>query len=460
MFFRNKDMSQLYNKGNLTEGGITVTMLRFALPLMLGNLLQQCYNIADTLIVGRVLGARALAAVGSSYALMVFITSVFIGLCMGCSALFSIHYGARDLKALRRSLFSSMLIIGATTLVLNAVSLVFLDPIIRIMQTPAEIEQLTHDYLFIVFLGMVPVCVYNFYAFLLRAIGNSVVPLVFLAVSVVLNIALDLALILGLGMGVEGAALATVAAQTVAAVGLYIYTKRRFPELNLTRSDCKADGASLRRVASWSFLTCLQQSVMNFGILMVQGLVNSFGTAVMAAFAAAVKIDSFAYMPVQDFGNAFSTFIAQNFGAGRADRIRRGIRSAVVVTTLFALTVSVLVFWLSPWLMSLFVPEGESEIIAIGVEYLRIEGSFYVGIGYLFLLYGLYRAVALPSMSVVLTVVSLGTRVALAYALAAIPSVGYTGIWWSVPIGWALADITGLWYYRSRRHILMSSCRN
>lgn len=460
MFFRNKDMNQLYNKGNLTEGGITVTMLRFALPLMLGNLLQQCYNIADTLIVGRVLGARALAAVGSSYALMVFITSVFIGLCMGCSALFSIHYGARDLKALRRSLFSSMLIIGATTLVLNAVSLVFLDPIIRIMQTPAEIEQLTHDYLFIVFLGMVPVCVYNFYAFLLRAIGNSVVPLVFLAVSVVLNIALDLALILGLGMGVEGAALATVAAQTVAAVGLYIYTKHSFPELNLTRSDCKADGASLRRVASWSFLTCLQQSVMNFGILMVQGLVNSFGTAVMAAFAAAVKIDSFAYMPVQDFGNAFSTFIAQNFGAGRADRIRRGIRSAVVVTTLFALTVSVLVFWLSPWLMSLFVPEGESEIIAIGVEYLRIEGSFYVGIGYLFLLYGLYRAVALPSMSVVLTVVSLGTRVALAYALAAIPSVGYTGIWWSVPIGWALADITGLWYYRRRRHILMSSCRN
>lgn len=460
MFFRNKDMSQLYNKGNLTEGGITVTMLRFALPLMLGNLLQQCYNIADTLIVGRVLGARALAAVGSSYALMVFITSVFIGLCMGCSALFSIHYGARDLKALRRSLFSSMLIIGATTLVLNAVSLVFLDPIIRIMQTPAEIEQLTHDYLFIVFLGMVPICVYNFYAFLLRAIGNSVVPLVFLAVSVVLNIALDLALILGLGMGVEGAALATVAAQSVAAVGLYIYTKRSFPELNLTRSDCKADGASLRRVASWSFLTCLQQSVMNFGILMVQGLVNSFGTAVMAAFAAAVKIDSFAYMPVQDFGNAFSTFIAQNFGAGRADRIRRGIRSAVVVTTLFALTVSVLVFWLSPWLMSLFVPEGESEIIAIGVEYLRIEGSFYVGIGYLFLLYGLYRAVALPSMSVVLTVVSLGTRVALAYALAAIPSVGYTGIWWSVPIGWALADITGLWYYRRRRHILMSSCRN
>ena len=276
---------------------------------------------------------------------------------------------------------------------------------------------------------------------MLRAIGNSVVPLVFLGVSVVLNIALDLTLILLMGMGVEGAALATVAAQTVAAAGLCLYTRRRYPELNLTRADCKTDMESLRRVSSWSFFTCLQQSVMNFGILMVQGLVNSFGTSVMAAFAAA--------------------FIAQNFGAGRAGRIRRGIRSAVILTTLFSLAVSALVFWLSPWLMSLFVSEAESGIIAIGVEYLRIEGSFYVGIGWLFLLYGLYRAVALPSMSLVLTVVSLGTRVALAYALAAIPSVGYTGIWWSVPIGWALADITGLWYYRRWRDTLMSfgGCR-
>ena len=140
-----------------------------------------------------------------------------------------------------------------------------------------------------------------------------------------------------------------------------------------------------------------------------------------------MKIDSFAYMPVQDFGNAFSTFIAQNFGAGRTDRIRRGIRSAVWLTTVFALLVSALVFVGAPWLMSLFVSPSEAEIIAIGVEYLRIEGSFYVGIGYLFLLYGFYRAVALPSMSVVLTVVSLGTRVLLAYLLASLPQVGYTG---------------------------------
>lgn len=444
-----------WGKEDLINGNITGSIMRFAFPLMVGNLLQQCYNIADTLIVGRILGADALAAVGSSYALIVFITSVFIGLCMGCSAVFSMQYGSNDFKELRRSIFSSMLLVGSITLFLNICSVVFLSPIIRILQIPTELEEMVYNYLLIIFLGMIPVCVYNFYAFLLRAVGNSVVPLVFLVVSVVLNIVLDVFMIVTLGMGVEGAAIATVISQIIASVGLCLYTQRNFPELRLQRSDCIITRKSLVRITSFSFLTGVQQSVMNFGILMVQGLVNSFGTAVMAAFAAAVKIDSFAYMPVQDFGNAFSTFIAQNFGAGHTERIRRGICIAVCITTVFSLFVSFLVFCLSPLLMAFFVSAEETEIINIGVEYLRIEGSFYIGIGYLFLLYGYYRAVALPSMSVVLTVVSLGTRVVLAYLLASIPVIGYTGIWWSVPIGWALADIVGIWYYRTKHKKLL-----
>ncbi len=422
-------------------------MLSFAFPLVLGNLLQQCYNIADTLIVGRILGTDALAAVGSSYALIVFVTSIFIGLCMGCSAVFSIQYGSNDFSGMRHSIFSSIVLVGGLTLFLNICSIVFLWPIIHVLQTPPELELMVYDYLFIIFLGMVPVCVYNFYAFLLRSVGNSAIPLIFLIVSVILNIVLDVLMMVVLDMGVEGAAIATVISQIVGSVGLCIYTHKYFPELRLQRVDCVISRQSLVRITSFSFLTGVQQSVMNFGILMVQGLVNSFGTAVMAAFAAAVKIDSFAYMPVQDFGNAFSTFIAQNFGAKRTKRIFKGIRSAIYITTAFSLFVSLLVFWLSPFLMAFFVSPEETEIIDIGVEYLRIEGSFYVGIGYLFLLYGYYRAVALPAMSVVLTIISLGTRVALAYLLASVPAIGYTGIWWSVPIGWALADIVGIWFY-------------
>ena len=177
---------------------------------------------------------------------------------------------------------------------------------------------------------------------------------------------------------------------------------------------------------------------------MVQGLVNSFGPTVMAAFAAAVKIDAFAYMPVQDFGNAFSTFIAQNYGAQKEARIRAGLKGAVGASMLFCVVVSALVWAFARPLMALFVEAGETEIILEGVRYLRIEGAFYCGIGCLFLLYGLYRALGKPGMSVVLTVISLGTRVALAYALAAVPSIGVTGIWWSVPIGWLLADTVGI----------------
>lgn len=441
-------MTLIQSSHSLTQGSITSSMLRFAWPLMLGNMLQQGYNVADTLIVGRVLGAEALAAVGSAYALIVFVCSVFIGLCMGCSAVWSMEYGAGRLRALRQSIFASMLIVGTVVVILSIAGLGLLHPIINLLHTPIPLHGLTYDYLFIIFLGMLPVGIYNFYAFLLRAVGNSVVPLTFLAVSAILNVGLDVLLMVGLDMGVTGAALATVISQCVAALGLAVYAWRRFPELRLQRTDCTWNPSVLRRLGAYSVLTCVQQSVMNFGILMVQGLVNSFGTAVMAAFAAAVRIDSFAYLPVQDFGNAFSTFVAQNFGANRHDRIRSAIRSATIITTLFGLLMSGAVYILSPWLMALFVSPHETEIIAIGVQYLRIEGSFYVGIGYLFMLYGFSRAVAQPAISVVLTVISLGTRVALAYGLSAIPAIGCQGIWWSVPVGWILADLFGLFYYR------------
>ena len=197
----------------------------------------------------------------------------------------------------------------------------------------------------------------------------------------------------------------------------------------------------------FSALTCLQQSIMNLGILAVQGLVNSYGTTVMAAFAAAVKIDAFAYLPVQDFGNAFSIFIAQNFGAKRMDRIQKGIHVAVFTSLTFGFLISCCVVVLAKPLMILFIDANETAVITEGVRYLHIEGAFYYMIGGLFLLYGLYRAIEKPGMSVVLTIVSLGTRVFLAYTLSAIPSLGVVGIWWSVPIGWFLADALGVGYY-------------
>lgn len=433
---------------DLTQGSITKTLLLFAMPMIAGNLLQQLYNIADTLIVGRFLGAEALAAVGSSYTLMTFLTSILLGLSMGSGAVFSIYYGEKNEEKLKESMAAAFWLILAVAVALNAVVFLCIHPIMSFLQVPQEIYDMMKEYLWIVFWGIFASFLYNYFASLLRAVGNSVIPLVFLAVSAVLNIILDLWFVLGQKWGVAGAAVATVLSQYVAGVGIFLYSGIKLPYFQGIRTYIRPKWDMMKEIGQFSFLTCLQQSVMNLGILMVQGLVNSFGTVIMAAFAAAVKIDSFAYMPVQDFGNAFSTFVAQNYGAGREDRIKKGIKKAVSLSVGFSLCISAVVFFFARPLMMIFVNAEETAILNAGVEYLRIEGAFYCGIGCLFLLYGYYRAVKKPGMSLVLTVISLGTRVVLAYVLSAIPQIGVTGIWWSVPIGWGLADLAGFLYYK------------
>mgnify|MGYP001123247593 CR=1 FL=1 len=437
------------NKG-LTQGPVMRSMLLFAVPMILGNLLQQCYNVADTLIVGQFLGKNALAAVGSSFTLMTFLTSILLGLCMGSGALFSIRFGQRDEAGLRESVCASFVLIAASALLLNVLAFACLDFLRGFLRVPAEVWGLMREYLVIIFCGIAATFLYNYFASFLRAVGNSVVPLAFLAVSAILNVILDLVCVLVLDWGVKGAAVATVFSQYVSGVGIGLYTLKKFPQLCPKRTDCRWDRKNLANILNLSVMTSVQQSIMNFGILMVQGLVNSFGTVIMAAFAAAVKIDSFAYMPVQDFGNAFSTYVAQNYGANQPDRIKKGIRSAGLTSAVFCIVISVLVCAFAAPLMGIFIDPAQTEIIAAGVQYLRIEGACYIGIGVLFLLYGYYRAVNQPGMSVILTIASLGTRVALAYLLSATP-LGVTGIWLSVPIGWALADAIGIGYYLKKR---------
>lgn len=438
----------------LTHGPVMKTMLRFAVPMILGDLLQQCYNIADTLIVGRFLGENALAAVGSAFSLMTFLTSILLGLAMGSGTVFSIRFGQKDKTGLKEGILASFALLGIVTVILNLLIFAGIDWIIWFLRTPDQLVKMMKDYLLVIFTGLIGIFLYNFFASLLRSLGNSVIPLAFLAVSAGMNILLDLWFVAGLNRGVAGAAEATVISQYVSGIGIAVYTKIKFSHLLRRDENVRLRISRVKEIANFSALTCLQQSIMNLGILAVQGLVNSFGTTVMASFAAAVKIDAFAYLPVQDFGNAFSIFIAQNFGAGKTDRIRKGIRSAVLTSVSFSLIISLAVFIFAEPLMSLFIDAGETAVISEGVRYLRIEGAFYALIGILFLLYGLYRALGKPGMSVVLTIISLGTRVALAYALSALRFFGVTGIWWSVPIGWFLADLLGVGCYLAKQNKL------
>lgn len=434
---------------DLTQGNIVSGLVRFSVPLMAGNVLQQCYNLADTIIVGRFVGKTALAAVGSAYTLMILLNSIVLGLSMGAGAYLSIQFGARDRRGFARGHFMSFTAIGIFTVVMNVAAALGVDGLLHFMQVGSEVYGPMRQYTRIIFCGILATFFYNYFASVLRAVGNSLIPLVFLALSSVLNIVLDLVFVIGFGWGIRGAAWATVLSQYVSGLGVLVYTQVRLPQLRFRREAMRFDGPAFRRIASLAVLTSAQQSIMNFGILLVQGRVNSFGTDVMAAFAAAVKIDTLAYSPVQDFGNAFSTFVAQNNGARSPERIREGTRKSALAVLVFCLVISAAVFFFGGLFLRAFAKEP--SIIAIGVLYLRIEGAFYCLIGFLFMFYGYFRALERPAVSTILTVISLGTRVVLAYGLSALPALGVKGIWMSIPIGWGLADLAGLaFYFRGR----------
>ncbi len=431
---------------DLTEGSIPKKLLLFALPLIIGNILQQFYNIVDTIVVGKYLGEDALAAVGSAYTIMILITSIIIGLCMGASVFFSMRFGQKDYGGIRQSFFISFVGIFIVTIALNALAYALLNVLINLMSIPIEIQAMFKEYMLVIFSGIFAVFLYNIFSNLLRAVGNSIIPLVFLAVSAITNVVLDLVFILYCKWGVIGAAAATVIAQYLSGIGIMLYYFIFGSDLRVKKADMKWDKHIFKEISRLSAMTCIQQSIMNLGILMVQGLVNSFGTAVMAAFAAGVKIDTLAYSPVQDFGNAFSSFVAQNYGAEKKERVKKGVKTAGFMLICFCALISLIVCLLASQLMTVFIDAENVNVITIGVKYLRIEGACYIGIGLLFMLYGYFRAINKPAMSIILTVISLGVRVALSYILVYCTNIGEISIWISIPIGWLLADITGIIY--------------
>lgn len=434
---------------DLTHGSIPRGLLHFSLPLMVGNLLQQLYNLVDTYVVGRYCGETALAAVGSAFSLMTLLSSILIGLCMGSSVVVSQLYGLGDLHALKKACGNALLLIGSISTILMTLAYALLPAMLLLLRIPPEAQSDLRCYLLIVFAGLLPTFLYHFAAGMLRAIGNSGTPLLFLLLASLTNVALDFLFVGGFSWGVAGAAWATLLSQIAAGVGCMLYLLRVSPLLKPDRAAFRPDGQLFRRILSVSALTSVQQSIMNFGILCVQSLVNSFGLAAMAAFTAGVKIDSLAYSPAQDFGNGFATFVAQNRGANQPERLRKGIRTAFCLSGGFCLVISALVAVLARPLLLVFLENASAESLDIGMQYLRTEGLCYIGIGFLFLLYATFRGLEKVGMSIVLTVISLGLRVALSYALA--PKFGMIAIWLSIPAGWLAADVVGICALRRQR---------
>ncbi|WMM24919.1 MATE family efflux transporter [Tissierella sp. MB52-C2] len=433
---------------DMTKGNPAKTLIAFTFPMLIGNLFQQLYNIVDSVVVGRYVGKNALAAVGSSFMLMNFFSFVIIGLCMGAAVVYSYYFGEKNYSNLRKTIFISFSSIGVFTIVLSIILVFTTKGMLNLINTPEEIFLDSQKYLQTIFAGLIFVYLYNGCSALLRSIGDSKTPLYFLILSAVINIVLDLLFVIVYDMGVSGVAFATVIAQAVSSILCLIYGLWKIEFIRPRKEDLVFDKDIFTMVSKFSFLTSIQQSIMTFGMVCVQGIVNTFGSDTIAAFTAASKVDSIAYLPVQDFGNAFGTYVAQNKGAKKNDRIVEGVKASIKTIIIFCIIMSTLIYISSSSLMRIFVEASEINVINLGVEYLSIISIFYVLIGFLFMFYGFFRGIGELNTSLILTVISLGTRVLMAYVLSSIPSIAQRGIWWSVPIGWALADGIGFILYR------------
>lgn len=431
---------------DMTRGNPAKIILKFFIPLFIGDLFQQLYSIIDAIVVGKFVGTDAFAAVGSSSAVTVFVTSILLGLAMGASAVFSLLYGARQYEELKKTISTALIFLFCASAAITVVTMIFLPEIITFYQMPKATAVYAAQFLRFNFLGFIFVGMYNAFAFLLRSFGDSKSPLYFLMGSCLLNILLDLLFVPGFHLEVRGVAIATFIAQGTSAVCCGIYTVKRMRFLGFKRGDFTFYTAAFKKVAGYALLTALQQSISSFGMMLIQGLVNTFGTSVMAAFAACSKIDSVANCPLQDLGNAFSTYTAQNQGAGETRRIRQGFRATSVIIIILSAIISIGAFVWAPQLMTLFVSKHAAEVIKVGVGYTRIVSVFYVLLGFIVMFYGFFRGLGAIKISIVMTVVSQGLRVLLAYSFA--PAKGFLGVSLAIVTGWLLSDILGFFMYK------------
>ncbi len=418
---------------DLTKGSVMGPLVRFTVPLVLGNLFQLTYNAADSIMVGQFVGKDALAAVGAAAPVMNIIMFLVAGACLGAGVLMSEFFGAGSREVLRREVGTALTAGLAFTLVLSAVCAAFAPQLLRLTQVPAALLEQSTVYLRVICAALGFTFLYNLYAAALRAVGDSKTPLVFLILSCCLNICANYILIVPMGLGVLGAALGTAIAEGASAVLCVGYVCLKNPVLHLQWKDLRPRRELLGRTLRYSWATAMQQAALYVGKLLVQSCVNRLGVDVIAAFNAVNRIDDFAYTPMQNIAHAMTTFIAQNRGAGQYGRIRAGFRAACRLEVGYWAILALCVPLFSRQLMALFV--DEQEVIAVGASYLVLMGLFYLMPAFTNWIQGYFRGMGNMRITVISTSVQMIFRVLFTFLLA--PGRGLPGIAWAQMGGWA-----------------------
>jgi len=421
---------------DMTIGNIPKHLIRFTVPLILANLFQLSYNAVDSIIVGRFVGTNALAAVGTANPIMNIMIFFIAGICIGASVLMSELFGAGNIKKFKREVSTTILAGFIFTLIMSTLCVLLTKPILRLIQTPDEILSAAASYLRIIFFGLIFTFIYNVYASTLRSIGDSKTPLIFLAISSILHVVMDIIFVVYFKMGVDGAAIATVIAEILSSIFCIIFVYKKVPMLHFTREEIVIDRALLNITVKYSWVTAMQQTCLYVGKFLIQGAVNPLGVDAIATFNAVNRVDDFAFTPQQSIGVSMTTFLAQNRGAKKSERIKQGFWAGMKLETLYWCLIGVIVYFGARNLMQLFVPHKDSMVVEFGVRYLQLMAFFYLLPSFTNGLQGYFRGMGDLKITLMSTFLQVVTRVLFAYLL--IPKMEIVGIALSCLAGWVV----------------------
>lgn len=431
---------------DLTRGNPGKQIFLFALPMLLGNVFQQLYNIVDTIIIGRYIGTDALAAAGASFPVIFVLISLVIGITTGTTIIISQYYGAKDYEKVKRAIDTAFIILFFGSLILTVLGLLLIGPIWKLLALPEHLVKDATLYFNIFAIGLVLMFGYNGVSAVLRGLGDSKTPLYFLIIATILNIFLDLLFVLVFHWGIAGVAIATVVAQGIS-FGLSVYYLNRYHQLiRVSYSGLVFDRDIFRKSLRIGIPTGLQHTFVSLGMMALLRIVNGFGTNTIAAYTIAGRIDSFAAMPAMNFSMALSTFVGQNLGANKPERVRAGYRSTLTTTTIISLVVTIVAWLFGRDLMRVFTPDP--EVIQIGYEYLVIVSSFYILFSAMFATNGIMRGAGDTLIPMFITLLSLWVfRIPGSYFLSL--RMGTDGIWWGIPLAWFFGWLFSWIYYKT-----------
>jgi putative MATE family efflux protein len=440
---------------DLTKGKESRLILQFALPMLWGNVFQQLYNIVDSIVVGHFIGKQALAAVGASFPMIFVLISMAIGYGIGASIMISQYYGAGDLTRIRKTIDTLFIFLFFASLFVSLVGICLSGPIFKMIDLPPEVIPSAKLYLNIYLAGIVFSFGFNGISSVLRGLGDSKTPLYFLVFSTVLNVLLDVLLVVVFRWGIAGVAIATVISMAATLIGAVIYLNKTHKLVRLSVLRLEFDREIFYKSLKIGIPSGLQQTFVALGMLAVFWIVNQFGTDVVAAYSAAMRIDSMVSMPAMNFAAALMSFVGQNLGANKPERVREGLKATFWMTSLISLGVTLLVVLFSRPLMGAFT--DDSKVVEAGASYLVIVSSFYLIFSTMFVVNGVMRGAGDTLIPMFITLLSLWVvRLPVSYFLSV--KIGETGIWWGIPIGWAVGLTCSYFYYLSgrwKRHVII-----